>query len=189
MRALVTYCSAQLMVLITALQVFLNPECALLGFSLVEPSLRADALAKLQIAKDPPTNLIMPILAQRPPVDDALAQQWFEYLTSRIADITAEQFARLRGMVIVPATSTSALSASAPPKRAMYKPGECFFRNERTSSTVVHSNLFTFVDFGSKANVFLRACGVKNEPSVPEIAAILLQDPKRFLELAGGPRG
>lgn len=170
---------------------FLNPECALLGFPLVEPSLRADALSKLQIAKEPPTDLIMPILAQRSPQEDTLAQQWFEYLTSRIADFTGEQFAQLRVMPIVPAASTSdpVLPASAPRKPVMYKPGECFFRNDRTSSTVVHSNLFTFVDFGSKANVFLRACGVKNEPSVPEIAAILLKDPKRFLELAGGPRG
>ena len=46
---------------------------------------------------------------------------------------------------------------------------------------------YTFVDFGNKANNFLRACGVKNEPNIQEIADLLVQDPKRFLELAGGP--
>ncbi|KAG8883551.1 hypothetical protein FRB97_006398 [Tulasnella sp. 331] len=170
-------------------EVFLNPECALLGFSLVEPSLRADALSKLQVAKDPPTNLIMPVLAKSAPQNESLAQQWFEYLTGRIADFTGEQFAQLREMAIVPASSAAVGAAPASRKATMYKPGECFFRNERNSSTVVHSNLFTFIDFGGKANVFLRACGVKNEPSVPEVAASLLNDPKRFLELAGGPRG
>ncbi|KAG9003819.1 hypothetical protein FRB94_008497 [Tulasnella sp. JGI-2019a] len=172
-------------------EVFLNPECALLGFSLVEPSLRAEALSKLQVAKDPPTELIMPILVHRAPQDTALAQEWFDYLTSRIADFTSEELIQLRGMPIIPSTSASsgAPTTATPRRVTMCKPGECFFRNERSTSTVVHSNLFTFVDFGSKANVFLRACGVKNEPSVPEIAAILLKDPKRFLELAGGPRG
>jgi hypothetical protein len=50
-----------------------------------------------------------------------------------------------------------------------------------------HSKLFTFVDFGALANAFLSACGTKHEPSVEEVAQILLADPYKFYELAGGP--
>lgn len=62
-------------------------------------------------------------------------------------------------------------------------PRQCYFKG--TSNAQVHSRLFTFVDFGP-GNIFLSACGVKHEPSVEEITNILLEDPRRFFELAEG---
>ena len=58
---------------------------------------------------------------------------------------------------------------------------QCYFKG--TSNAQVHSRLFTFVDFGP-GNIFLSACGVRHEPSVEEIANILLENPRRFFELA-----
>lgn len=52
-----------------------------------------------------------------------------------------------------------------------------------------HAKLFVFVDFGSTANRFLRACGSKNEPFIKDIAESLVEDPKRFYNLAGGHEG
>lgn len=49
-----------------------------------------------------------------------------------------------------------------------------------------HSKLFVFVDFGPVANRFLSACGSKIEPSIDEVAGILISDPKKFYELSGG---
>jgi hypothetical protein len=46
--------------------------------------------------------------------------------------------------------------------------------------------LFVFVDFGTSANSFLKACGTKGEPSVEEIVQILLKNPRAFFELAEG---
>jgi hypothetical protein len=46
--------------------------------------------------------------------------------------------------------------------------------------------LFVFVDFGPSANSFLSACGSKQEPSVEELASILVTDPRRFYDLTGG---
>lgn len=62
-------------------------------------------------------------------------------------------------------------------------PKQCYFKGD--SNAQVHSKLFTFIDFGP-GNDFLSACGVKREPSVEEIANILLENPRRFFELAGG---
>lgn len=45
--------------------------------------------------------------------------------------------------------------------------------------------MFIFVDFGDLANSFLRRCGTKDEPSVDQIAALILSDPVRFRENAG----
>jgi Protein of unknown function (DUF3684) len=63
-------------------------------------------------------------------------------------------------------------------------PRQCFFGDE--TETRFHSKLFEFVDFGTLANNFLSACGTKREPSVEEIAQILLEDPRKFYELANG---
>lgn len=63
-------------------------------------------------------------------------------------------------------------------------PTQCYFKGD--SKAQFHSKLFTFVDFGTTANTFLSACGVKHEPSVEEIAKILLDSPRQFYDLAEG---
>ncbi len=65
-----------------------------------------------------------------------------------------------------------------------FPPMQCYFKGD--SKAQFHSKLFTFVDFGSTANTFLSACGVKHEPSVEEIAKILLDNPRQFYDLAEG---
>lgn len=62
-------------------------------------------------------------------------------------------------------------------------PRQCYFKGDTNAQ--VHSKLFTFIDFGA-GNIFLTACGVKREPSVEEVASILLESPRRFFELAQG---
>ena len=64
-------------------------------------------------------------------------------------------------------------------------PSHCYLRGESKES--FHSQLFTFVDFGTTANAFLTACGTRNQPSVEEVAKTLLDDPRHFYELSGGP--
>ena len=83
-------------------------------------------------------------------------------------------------MCIVPTPNKSPESASP----QLLQPNQCYFKGE--SSPQFHSKLFVFVDFGTSANSFLKACGTKGEPSVEEIAQVLLKDPRGFFELAGG---
>lgn len=66
----------------------------------------------------------------------------------------------------------------------MLAPKKCYFKRDTSQS--FHSKLFVFVDFGTKGNAFLTACGTKHEPSVEEIVQILLSDPKQFYHLSGG---
>lgn len=58
-------------------------------------------------------------------------------------------------------------------------PNQCYFSG--ASGPKLHLlQLFTFIDFGDRANGFLNACGTKHEPSVEEIVNILLKDPRDF---------
>lgn len=66
----------------------------------------------------------------------------------------------------------------------MLMPNQCHLKSK--SHHELYSKLFVFVDFGHSANSFLNACGMKGEPSVEDIAAALIEDPPRFLQLAEG---
>ena len=66
-------------------------------------------------------------------------------------------------------------------------PNQCYFKNK--SNGQAYSKLFVFVDFGASANSFLYACGMKEEPSVEDIAMVLLKDPQQFLQSVEGWNG
>jgi hypothetical protein len=66
----------------------------------------------------------------------------------------------------------------------MYKPTDCYLSHDNAAK--FHSQLFVFVDYSDKASHFLRICGIKDAPTTQEIAQILVNDPKTFLEKSGG---
>jgi len=83
-------------------------------------------------------------------------------------------------MRIVPTPDNSPKSTGL----RLLPPSQCYFKGE--SGGQFRSKLFVFVDFGTSANSFLKACGTKGEPSVEEIALILLKNPREFFQLAEG---
>jgi hypothetical protein len=66
------------------MQVFIDREYLIMGFSVVDASLPADWAVTLKLAKAPPVNMICPILKDRTPQDLLLARKWFELLSSRL---------------------------------------------------------------------------------------------------------
>lgn len=173
-----------------------------MGFPVIESRFQAEAHLVLKLAKQPPTSSIVPILIHHPPKDAESATRIFGYLANRVTgklltisswvsllsphfdpDFTPSQLAQLRAANIIPIPMqlTSGTDTST-----LIKPADCYIGQ---SSIQFHSALFTFVDFGIHANAFLRACGVKNEPTIQEIAQMLVRDPQEFYRLAGGPEG
>jgi hypothetical protein len=63
------------------------------------------------------------------------------------------------------------------------RPRQCFLGKQRSE---LHSKLFAFVNFGTRANDFLKYCYTSEEPSVEDITQVLLADPQRVYELANG---
>ena len=63
------------------------------------------------------------------------------------------------------------------------RPIQCFLGKQHSGP---HSNLFAFVDFGTRGNQFLECCGAKQKPSIEDIAQISLADPRGAYELANG---
>jgi len=174
-------------------------EWAALGFAVVDPSLSDGTANKLKLNRHPPISELVTLLERRPPGDEATARQWFEVLSGRVpgrlrilqlfeallksnhclVDFSPPELRKLSDTPFVPVVSKGdkGIIRRLPPT-------QCYFSG--TGGSELHSKLFAFVDFGPHANVFLAACGTKQEPSVEEIAQTLLAEPRRIYELANG---
>jgi hypothetical protein len=135
------------------------------------------------------------LLEKTPPQDQNVARQWFEILAGHVAgllrlaymggltdgrtDFSSSQLSIISGLPIVPTQVESGSQALR-----WLSPSQCYLGGAAKGQ--FHSKLFVFVDFGPSANSFLNTCGSKQEPSVEEVASILVADPRRFYDLAGG---
>jgi Protein of unknown function (DUF3684) len=63
-------------------QVFVDPGCAVLGFAIVKPEIRDDALGKLKLLLHPPAAVALSSLLNSPPKTPEAAIQTFEYMTN-----------------------------------------------------------------------------------------------------------
>lgn len=101
-------------------------------------------------------------------------------------DFTPAELDRISGTAFVPAAKTTVLpNGNTNSTQQLFKPTQVYFGGSRGRESA-HIGLFTFVDFGPKAATFLRAVGVKDEPTTQEICAIIMQDPKAFKDAIGG---
>jgi hypothetical protein len=136
------------------------------------------------------------LLEKTPPNDQEVARQWFEILAGHISglslldsrgltnsrkDFSPPQLSILSRLPIVP---TPVEGDTGCQTLRWLPPTQCYLGG--ASKGQFHSKLFVFVDFGPSANSFLSACGSKQEPSVEELASILVTDPRRFYDLTGG---
>ena len=67
------------------------------------------------------------------------------------------------------------------------RPSEVFFKPTGDSNLELYDmyrRIFLFVDMGRAANGFLEACGVKKQPSVEQLASLIVEKPYQFLKLA-----
>ncbi|KAI0822620.1 hypothetical protein BC628DRAFT_1388241 [Trametes gibbosa] len=158
-------------------EVFSASEWATLGFVVIDPSLKGEALMHLKIQEHPAGVRLVNLLKTNPPSTEDIAKQWFTILASRVTTFSSTELRTLSQMEFVPVKLPNGSIRHLPPT-------QCYFKGE--SQAQFHSKLFTFVDFGTTANAFLSACGVKHEPSVEEVTKILLDNPRRFYDLADG---
>ncbi|KAH9946348.1 uncharacterized protein BXZ73DRAFT_86493 [Epithele typhae] len=158
-------------------EVFSSPEWATLGFMVIDPSLKGESLVHLRLQEHPPGTKLVNLLHSSPPSSEEIGGRWFSILASRVSSFSSHELRALSQMAFVPVKRPNGSIQRLPPT-------QCYFKGD--SQAQFHSKLFTFVDFGVTANAFLSACGVKHEPSVEEIAKILLDNPRQFYELAEG---
>lgn len=96
-----------------------------------------------------------------------------------LPDFSYSQTQVLMGMPIVPVPDNPPRSTTN-----LLPPNQCYFKGKASSE--LYSKLFAFVDFGYQGNIFLKAIGTRDEPTVEEIALVLAKDSEAFFHSAGG---
>ncbi|KAF8552603.1 hypothetical protein OG21DRAFT_1443221 [Imleria badia] len=160
--------------------VFLGTRWKALGFSVIQDGHQKYPVTELGVQQHPPTSTLIRLLETTPPTNEETARQWFETLFECISSFSQMELTKLSELPIVPARSSTGGWEHLAPARCYLGEG---------TKDKFHAKLFVFVNFGSPANLFLRACGSMNEPPVQDIAESLVGDPERFYNLAGGYEG
>ncbi|KAK4050523.1 hypothetical protein OIO90_005106 [Microbotryomycetes sp. JL221] len=153
-------------------EVFSNHEAAVLGFAVLQPRFTGEA-AKFKLARDPSGAQLVSALFERPPRDMFSASEVFAYLSSRTSNFTNQQWPVISRARIIPVGDR------------MLEPASCFFNTDSTLPEGLKSLFVTLPDFGPAAKPFLLSAGVKEKPSIAEIAAFVVDDSENFFDLCG----
>ncbi|KAJ1020756.1 hypothetical protein NDA16_004147 [Ustilago loliicola] len=180
------------MVLRKPTEVFTNPEAAVMGFPVAGPEINLADLPKLGLRSNPTSTQLIGRLVNAPSKDEAQARKIFEYLAT-VPEFSLNDFAQLRGAEFIPVrrnkrptseeASKDAAVAPAAGEVVLVAPMNCYFGG--SASDAQFRDVFFYCDFGSVAGAFLKNCGVRNEPSIEEVAERLVSEPQRFYQLAG----
>ncbi|TPX34353.1 hypothetical protein SmJEL517_g03025 [Synchytrium microbalum] len=155
---------------------FSEPGGLVMGFLVLKPDLKPHA-DKFGCRPHPPSDQLVARLRERPPPPQS-AVAMFTYLASRQHDFTVRDWTLIRDSKFIPVPITT----TSPPTYKCMTPGDVYFN---TGSKNEYADFFTFVDFGHVANTFLRAAGVKDEPTPAELAQQLVKSPRQFLDASG----
>lgn len=143
-------------------EVFTNPACKTLGFPVVRDlAAQPENIAKLKIDTDPPMNRLVLAFLAAPETDVGRARGIFEYLATRMGTGSISALTPLGSRAFIPIQEKKSEKRAGGVRLA--RPDEVFLASGQPDS--LYASAFTFVDFGQNANMFLRNCGVKTEPS------------------------
>ncbi|KAF8432206.1 hypothetical protein L210DRAFT_3763951 [Boletus edulis BED1] len=154
--------------------VFFSTRWKALGFAVIPDKYQKAPVSELGVQQHPPPSTLIRLLETKPPANKEIAREWFECLYGCISSFSQMELTKLITLPIVPTGSSTGWKWMAPT--------QCYLNEGMRDD--FHKKLFAFVDFGSIANRFLRACGSQDEPSVKDIAENLVEDPERFYRLA-----
>lgn len=156
-------------------EVFTNLNCSILGFAIADPTIiTPENAAKLRIQSDPPMEALVASFSANVTTDIDKAKRVFEYLATRVGHAPAA-LERLGNVACIPVKSEKDVK--------LYRPAEVYFA-ARDGQDTLYKSAFTFIDFGERANTFLRYCGVKSEPSVKGEFLSMIKPDLRYRSLA-----
>ncbi|KAF9167525.1 hypothetical protein DFQ26_004297 [Actinomortierella ambigua] len=178
-----------------------NPACSVMGFAVLREDLRQHA-PMFGVREGPPAALLMDRLTKNPPATKAEARLEFEYLSKVQGEFSGHYWSALRTLEFIPILDVAVTKGAdntqdkdkdkekdikhqdaSSSKQKWVDPRSCYFDKKNSG---FHPDLLTLVDFGPTANLFLKACGVKDEPSPVELAQLVVRSPSEFLNRNGG---
>ncbi|RPB00166.1 hypothetical protein L873DRAFT_1843132 [Choiromyces venosus 120613-1] len=161
-----------------------NPRAAIMGYDILRSDLQEHG-QKFGVSVDPSMSSCVDKLIAQPPTTIRDAQEKFSYFSTRLAEILPHLVERLSIARIVPVPlKPSDIRLGSTNKLKWIPPKNCFLGGQGS----LYYEIFDFVDLGQDANAFLTKCGSKNEPTVAEVAYMIVREPDRLLDVFGGEK-
>ena len=157
-------------------ELFLNPDASVLSYPILRIDLRANG-SKFGVREHPPIFDCASRLTQNPPKDIKEARSLFAYFATRLAEISPNLADRLSALPVVPVRGQKGNVAEKGSAFRMASPNSCFLGDNQE-----YGEIFDYVDFGQQANLFLLKVGCKHEPSITELARLLIREPARIFQ-------
>lgn len=162
--------------LVTPWQCFSNPKAGIMGFQVLRQDLQQHG-QKFGVKPDPDMKDCVEKLINSPPTTTRAAREQFGYFSTRLADIMPHLVERLSQARIIPvALKDREKIPNSDIKVKHITPRTCFLGGPGSQ----YFDIFDFVDFGQEANAFLLKCGSKHEPTVAEVAYMMVREPQRL---------
>ncbi|KAF9634005.1 hypothetical protein BFW01_g4900 [Lasiodiplodia theobromae] len=156
-----------------------NSDASLFGYNILRRDIQPHA-AVFGVSRDPPIDACARKLIRSPPSSKQEAALYFGYMAGRIADIQSQRhIAQELGsspIVPLPGPQGSVKVRHIPPQ-------SCFVGESKE-----FGNILNFVDFGSIANAFLRTVGAKDQPTILELARMVVENPTKVLQELQAPK-
>ena len=151
---------------------FTNAKAEVLSYPILRNDLHGHA-AKFGVQKDPPIADAALRLIKQPPRGRVEARRLFGYFAERLPDITPLVADKLKGSAIVPVLPAKGSTEQGKGVR-LVSPTAVF-----VGSSAEYEDIFDFVDFGEDINLFLQRIGSAREPTVIEVANLLVHNAMR----------
>ena len=164
-------------------QCYANPKVSVLDFYILREDLRKHHHV-FGVSMDPSIERCADRLVKKPPADAAQANILFGYFAGRLNEIGPDSKVAewLGNAPIVPIAEPfkGAKALTASPRVRYASPRACFVGDGQS-----YGQIFDYVQFDDNANLFLLRVGSKHEPSITEIASMVVQQPGKFLDILG----
>ena len=149
------------------LGVYSDENAALLNFHVIDPLFKAFS-RKLGVQETPNGDLLVERLKASPPRTTEEAEKVFSFLSQLNGKFSNINWSMLAKTKFIPVIENDTL--------VHHSPLTVYVMSEQRISH------FVYISYGPAATAFLRACGVKDQPSPKELAYSLAKNPEAFLE-------
>lgn len=167
----------------TPSECYTDQKISLFGLPVISEDLLNDAW-KFCVAKEPPVGSLVNILISQPPATLLEADKKFSYLSTVAGSLLSADRTKLKQSKFIP------ISKKTSEKEVIVHtyPSMVFFKNDQSykddKNKKFYNEFFDFVDFSPTSRPFLTMVGVREEPSITEIARFLVDDPMSMYRLA-----
>lgn len=157
---------------------YTSDGAALMGYDILRKDLHPHA-DKFGVMKNPQIDDCVDRLLVNPPDSTRRARELFTYFASRIHELNTRLTEIIGKADIVPVPPKGPRSEKSEKTSTVRRisPRACFLGNGGK-----YAEIFDYADFGDEANIFLLKCGSKHEPTIAELARLVVREPARVYD-------